>query len=544
MEAWHGLEDIVVLLLGALVLGTVAEMLRQHAIVGYLLAGVLIGPNGFELVHSGETVDLIAELGVALLLFTIGLEFSVERLRQMGRIALVGGLLQIVVTTLVFMALGMMLGWGGTASAAIGLTIAMSSTACVLRLLADRAEVDSTHGRAAIGVLLLQDAALVPALIVMSLLGGGQSTGQIAITLAITLGGGTALLVGFYLVFTHLVPRAMNLPTWARNRELPILLAVTVALGAAWAAHRVHLSPAMGAFLAGLLLGNSPFAVQIRADVAPLRTVLVTLFFASIGMLGDPAWALDNWYLVLGLVAAIVVGKALVVAVVMRALGVALGVAVAAGLALAQAGEFSFVLAGLAAQGNVIDDQLFRLIVAATILTLLLTPYLVRFAPRLANWIERRRGRPAPVAKGEGEGLSGHIIIVGFGPAGQRVAEALMARHRQRVVVVDTNPRNARIAERYGLHRHIGNATRREVLEHADLASAAGMVITLPDVNASRQVIHQARHVHPTLPIMARARYHVFRWELQLAGAEIVVDEEDQLGRRLAAQALRLLGDK
>jgi len=544
MDQWHTLVEIVILLASAMVLGTVAERLKQHAIIGYLIAGMVIGPNVLGLVKSREHVEMIAELGVALLLFTIGLEFSFQRMRRLGARTLGAGALQVAGTTLLFFLFSMALGVDRLGALALGLIATMSSTAVVIRLLVDRAALDSLHGRNAIGVLLVQDVFVVPALVVMSALSAGGGVVAMGKSIGMSLLYGTGMVVVFYIVLVYVMPRVLNMRQMSRNRELPVLLAVVMALAATLAAHELGLSPALGAFVAGMILGESPFAVQIRSDVSSLKTLLVTLFFASIGMLGNPMWAGANWYLVLAAAVAILLGKAAIIFMVFRVMRATRGVSLATGLCLAQVGEFSFVLAELARSGGLIEEELFRLVVASTIVTLIATPYLVTFAPKAAIWAEQRRRGKRPTANaeepGESHGPASPIVIIGFGPAGQRVALALMNTARERIVVVDANPRNTKNAQGMGLRAQIGNATQLDVLEHAGVGHAAGVVVTLPDVDSCRQIVELSRQLNPSVTVVARARYHVFRWELELAGAH-VVDEEDQLGLRLAAETRKAM---
>ena len=551
---WYLLTDILVLLAAALLLGTVAEMLKQSAIVGYLIAGAIVGPGvlGWVGDDDGSGVAVIAELGVALLLFTIGLEFSFRRLRRLGLLGLGGGSLQVVVTTLIVWPIARYFGLGGTAALAVAMMVSLSSTACVLRLLQDSAATETPHGRVATGFLLLQDVAVLPVTLLMTALAVGGSPGEVALQLGKTLLFAVALVAAFLLIFNVIAPRLLNLKQWARNREFPILLAIVMALGSAAAAHEVSISPAIGAFLAGVLLAESPFSVQVRADVASLRTALVTLFFASIGMLADPTWALQNVGPVLGLTAVVLIGKAAVVLGVLslpiRGLHQPAGVAAAAGLCVAQVGEFSFVLAKIA-QGTLIDEDVFRLIVSVTIATLLVTPYLVKFAPQVAIKLNRQfppandESRPPDVsADADAVPSGGRLLLVGFGPAGQQVAGDLSRHYRGRADVIDLNPRVSRLAPEYGFVGHVGDATQGEVLQHARLAEAAVLVVTLPVPEAARQVIGVARSLNPSITIVARSRYHVTRWELMLAGAEVVVDEEEHVGHRLAAEARRAVG--
>ncbi|MCP4250101.1 MAG: sodium:proton exchanger [bacterium] len=548
MDLWTALLDVLILLLAALVLGALCERLKQSAILGYLLAGTLLGPNALNWMPNHEAVATIAELGVALLLFTIGLEFSWRRLRMIGAIGLGGGAVQVLVTTVVSAGACVMLGLAGRPALAVGAMIALSSTACVLRLLVSRAEIDGVYGRHALGILLLQDIAVVPLVLMVTVLGREGSVAQIGWETGRAIGAAVILVAALHLLFKYVVPMLLNAEEAARNRELPILLAIVTFVGAAWAAHRFGLSPALGAFIAGMLLAESPFATPIRSDVASLRTLFVTLFFSSIGMVADPAWALNHWAMVAVAVGAIVLGKAGVVCGVACLFRSSLGHAVATGICLAQVGEFSFVLAEVARQGGLIDSELFKLIISATIATLFLTPYLVAVAPRLATAAGKLSGRgcqaPRPLGESSAEpdtGMSGHIVIVGFGPAGQRIAETLMERRKWRLVVVELNPKSADVARTYGLVTYIGDASRPEVLEHLRLAAAQAVLVTVPDPTAARHIVEQVRSLSPGTPIIARARYHRHRSELIRAGAQAIVDEEQQVGLRLAAALQKTL---
>ena len=560
LGVWVVLWDILILLAMALVLGTIAQQLGQSVMLGYLIAGTLVGPNVLGWISTQQELFHIAELGVALLLFAIGLEFSPRRLLSLGSIVLKTGPFQVVVTTAFGFAAAMVCGLDGREAIVVGMMVAVSSTACVLRLLTDRTEIDSEHGRTALGILLIQDAAVIPMMLLVSVMVTGGTWGSIIgkLTLALLL---AAVLIGlFYVLFNIVAPRLLSLSTWRKNRDLPILLAVIMATGSAWATHALGLSPALGAFAAGVLLAVSPFATQIRADTRPLTILMVTLFFAAIGMFGDPGWLMGHWAIVAGIVLAIVIGKPLIIVLLARAFGQPWRYAIAAALCLAQVGEFSFVLATIA-QRNIdgvalLSPTTFRAMVSATIVTLLVTPYFVSAAPwagarfegMLLRW--RRKQEPAPASlethttKGDPEqvdepsdtGSSNLILIVGFGPAGQRVAESLMESNQKQMVAIDLNTKNIEAARRYGLTAYIGDATQQDILEHAGIYRACAVVITVPDHAAVRHLIHLVRDLAPDAFIVARCRYHILHWELLDAGAHEVVDEEDQLGRRLAAQ--------
>jgi CPA2 family monovalent cation:H+ antiporter-2 len=313
-----------------------------------------------------------------------------------------------------------------------------------------------------------------------------------------------------------------------------------VALGAAWLSHALGVSPSLGAFIAGVVLGDSPVSLQVRADVGALRTLFATLFFGSVGLLGDPTWMLHNAPAVLLAVIAVVAGKALVVWPLARLLGYGHRHALAAGLCLAQVGEFSFVLAGIARGDGgpdaLLGPDLFALLVSVTIGSLMLTPLLVRAAPEAGRRIEGWLRRTRPEREQRAEPRSRHVVVVGFGPAGRAVAE-MAAKAGRGVVVIDLSPQLVADARARGHHAWLGDASSGEVLEHAHVESARAVVVTLPDHRAALQVIQGVRARAASVQLIARARYHLYAGELSRAGATAVIDEEHEVGRRLAEAA-------
>lgn len=554
VELWDLLARLLLLLGLCAVLGTVAERLRQSAMVGYLIAGAIVGPGGFGWVRQEQTVQMLAELGVALLLFTVGLEFSVHKLFSLGKVAIVGGTAQVLLTTLLSAAVARAAGLSWSPALCVGLIVAMSSTACILRLLNDRMSIDGPWGRSAVGVLLLQDAAVLPAtLLVASLATGGGMLG-VLFGLGKTVLVGGVMVAGFYLLFNVIVPRVLHLQRFTPNRELPALLTAIAAMASAFIAHELGISPAIGAFVAGVLLAESAYSVQIRADILPLKTIMLTLFFGAIGMLCDLQWAWAHLGSVVGLAAVVLIGKSLLIAVLLRLLGVSLPVAVASGICLAEIGEFGFVLAQLA-HGPLLDDHLFKLLVTATVLTLLVSPQLVTLAAGVSRWLP---SSTAPTAMLPYETVASRvpsgdtvseptaerpILIVGFGPAGQGVAEGLMGTCPQRIRVIDMSQRSEARARDYGLKFYVGDAQRQEVLEHAGAVQAEVIVVTLPDPSVARQIVQICRHLGPGARIYARSRYHVSTPDLYAAGADVVVDEEFEMGQRLATHVVSGLSE-
>jgi CPA2 family monovalent cation:H+ antiporter-2 len=569
LGVWPVLWDLLVLLTMAMLLGNLAARLGQSVIVGYLLAGTAVGPNALGWVSSHAEILNVAEVGVALLMFSIGLEFSAERLLALRTSALKIGPFQVLLTTALAYLGGLAMGVEGREALIIGMMVTMSSTACVLRLLTDRDEVETQHGRSALGILLFQDAAVVPMILLTSVMATGGAADEVLAKLLLALLAAALLLGAFYLLFNVVAPRLFLLPTYRRNRDLPILLAVVMATGSAWATHALGLSPALGAFAAGILLATSPFAVQIRADTRPLMTVMVTVFFAAIGLFGDPAWLVNHWSTVTAVVLTIIIGKPLVIAVLSRIFGQPWRSGIATALCLAQVGEFSFVLATIAqsdfAGPALISPLTFRTMISATIVTLLLTPYFVAAAPRVGNFFERglaasQRALPwrnhaaeqpsqydAMAATDQGMSAAGpigadSILIIGFGPVGQYLAASLQASTQRKLIAIELSPKRLRAAKRHGVDGQLGDATQRDVLHHAGVNRAKVVVITLRDHGTTRDLIHLIRDISPETLIVARCRYHAHVLELLYAGAHKVVDEDTEVSEQLAAKVCEFVG--
>lgn len=540
---WDLLLDLLVTLSSALFLGILFEKLRQSAVVGYLIAGVIVGPSAAAWVRNADQVGKLAELGVALLLFTIGLEFSWRRLVRLGPVAFVGGGLQIALVLLAVMGIAMALGVPLQGAFALGAVASLASTAVVLRLLKDHNDLDSGHGKSAIGILLAQDIAVVPLVMTITLMGGissakgGGGVGQ-------TLMNAVLLVAALVLLVSLVLPRLLDAKTVAKNRELPILIAIATCFSATWGAHAAGLSAALGAFLAGMLLADTPFADQIRSDVNPLKTLFLTLFFASIGMVLDVTFVVQNAGLVMGTLVGIMLLKAALTAAACKPFVPSIVSCTAVGILLAQIGEFSFVLADLAHESKLITSFHFQLVIAVSVLSLILTPYLVVNAAPWARWLAIRIIPTRALAQSErvpSEALAGHVILVGFGEAGQRAAEFLGEQHLT-VLVMEVNPRLVTLAKQRGYRGMVADATQSSNLLHAHLLGAACLVIATPEPITGGMIAGVAKSVAPEVPVVIRARYHIMAEELNIKGADLVVDEETVVGEQLGAKALICAG--
>jgi CPA2 family monovalent cation:H+ antiporter-2 len=541
MDLWFFLMELVMLLGGAFLLGALAQRMRQSPIVGYLLTGTIIGP----LVFNSTAINQAAEVGVSLLLFSIGLEFSFRQMRKMGRIALGGGSAQIIATIIVVSLLTV--AYTSVSRAfTIGAIIALSSTTVVLRMLVDRSEIDSVHGRTCLGILLLQDIAIVPLVLMVSLLSPVAPETNVAMHMLKIIAAVMGLAIIFYILLYRVIPFLLSKKVLFENRELTVLLAISVGLGAAWAAHAVHISPAMGAFVAGLLLGESPFATQIRADIGSLRIIMVTLFFASVGMLVKPFWFLTHLHWVLLGAIVVFVLKTLIIYGIARLFGLNNRQALATGITLSQIGEFSFVLANAAREGRVLESGTIDLIISMVIVLMLITPYLVTsavpMADRIVSFFSRRAYRAEAYEESSVAESTNRVIVIGAGPAGLQVVNALMEL-RLKPIVIEMNPRGREYEKQLGIEVHLGDASHEDVLKHAGLPDVCMAVLTIPDPGMAIRVVQMMRRLRPDLSILARCRYHRHLSDLEKAGADVVVDEEITIGEMLTQKIKDGLGE-
>jgi len=534
MHLWTLLGDIIVLLAACLLLGGLFSRFGQSPLIGYLLAGMALGgPGSLHVVGSEHEIEAIAELGVALLLFSLGLEFSTDRLKKLGARPLVGGVAQVVLTLAIGAGAAFVVGLKSTESIAFGAMISLSSTAVVLRMLVERAELEMPHGRNSLAVLLTQDMAVVPLALLMTLLAGGGSASAVAWDIGRLLAMAGAFVVGLLILNRLAVPMLGMLPLH-RNRELTVIFAVVTGLGAAWAARAAGLSPALGAFVAGMLLGSSVFATQVRADVSSLRVVLLTLFFGAAGMVADPLWILENWYLVAAVAVLLTIGKLAVTWAIFQALGHTARVAAATGLCLAQIGEFAFVLGSIGVASGVVTTETYALVVSVTIVSFVVSAALVPAAPRFGDRIATLLGAHTALAGTNiPSEVAPDVVIIGFGPAGQIAARPFIDRDC-RVSVIDLNRDGVRRARQLGFHGTIGDATQDEVLEHAQVVQSKVVVITVPHHHSAMTILEQVRQQSPQTHVVVRSRYQIHTNDFVVAGAHAVVGDEEQVGESLA----------
>jgi len=536
----HGslpLAELVVLLALAAAGAALFERLRLPSIAGFLVAGAVVGPGGLGLVSDPGAVRTVAEAGVVFLLFEIGLELPVERLRRLLRRGLLAGALQVGVTLAATAGVAVALGMAGRTALVLGALVAMSSTALVVRLLSERSELDAPHGQLAVAILLFQDLCIVPFLLAVPVLAseGPLGAGPILGALArAALAGGA-----FYAVTRFALPRVLSAAAGLRSREVFSLVAVLVVVGAALGAEGLGLGLAVGAFLAGLAASASPWGHQLFAEVLPLRGVLLGVFFTAVGMLLDARLAWQHAGLVLALVGAATLLKAAVVAGTLLVLRFGRRVSVLAALALAQTGEFSFVLAAAATTAGLLDRELSQAFVAASVLSLVASPFVLRAGPALLD----RRTRRAPAAESPAaDGISGHVLVIGYGLAGRNLARVLQVI-RIPWLAVDANPASSAEARARDETRVVyGDATRPALLERLGVRSARAVVVAITDPLATRRIVSLVRRLNPGAPLIARTRYVQDVDSLQVLGASTVVAEELEAAIDLLTHVLREFG--
>jgi CPA2 family monovalent cation:H+ antiporter-2 len=534
-----------VILAVAVVVVAVLRRVGVPSIAGLILVGAIVGPNALGLIRDVREVELLAEIGVVLLLFGIGIDLSLDKLRALWRPVLVGGTLQVLLTIGVVLGVGRTLGFPNASSVFLGFVLAVSSTAIVLRALRARGDIDAPHGRLTLGILVFQDFCVVPMMLAVPLLAGaGGSLWAPLVRLLEAL----ALLVVVFSAARLLAPRLLEAVARTRQRELFVLVVALICLGIAWGLSTAGISLALGAFVAGLVVADSGYRHQALSELIPFRELLTSLFFVSVGMLLDPRALAVNALPVALLLGAIVAGKFLLIAFAALLMRLPLRVSILTGASLAQVGEFSFILMRAADGTSLVPPTLADPLPIAVILSMLLTPLLLLAGPWLATGAGRLGAfsrlldvRLAEECPDDGETLIGHVIIAGYGITGQELARAL----RETGVAyrfVDLNADNVRLASSRGEPAYFGDVTRPEVLESLGIDRARELVLCINDPNATEAAVRAARAVVPDLPILVRTRYVADIESLRGAGASAVVTAETEAAAKLTAVVLERHG--
>ncbi|MFC0168004.1 cation:proton antiporter [Pseudoduganella danionis] len=544
--------EITLLLLGSAVLGVVAfRMLQLPPMLGYLAVGILIGPHALGLAEESEVTHALAEFGVVFLMFSIGLEFSLPKLMAMRSIVFGLGMAQVGLTIIATMVFGwtistqlppeIHLGW--QTAFALGGALAMSSTAIVSKMLTERLELESEHGRRIIGILLFQDLAVVPLLILIPSL--GQRPDALAETLAWASLKAVIVLALLLFVGQKIVRTWFTIVVKRRSQELFMLNLLLITLGAAWITEKAGLSLALGAFVAGMLISETEYKHQVEEDIKPFRDVLLGLFFITIGMLLNVQMVLQHWWLVLVLLCGPVLLKFALIAGLAKLFGSSDGVSMRIGLGLAQAGEFGFVLLNLAGGSKLIDPFIIQVVLASMVLSMLLAPFIIAKSDQIVLKFSNNEWMMQSLAltkiASRTMSTNKHVIVCGFGRSGQSLA-TLLAEENIDYHALDLDPERVQEAQTAGRHVSYGDAARRESLVAAGIYRASAVVITYASTPSALKVLHLVHELAPTLPVIVRSHDDTDLDRLKQAGAAEVVPELMEGSLMLASHALVMLG--
>ena len=544
-ESLHFLNEIVALFVVSVIIAYICYRVHLVPIAGFLLAGVVIGPSGLGLVQNQHFVDMLAEIGVILLLFTIGLEFSLDKLSRIGRVVFIGGGIQVAASIALTVGVLLIIDVSWNAGIYTGCLVALSSTAIVLGLLAERDETETPTGRLSLALLIFQDLAIVVMVLLVPMLAGeGGTTGNLIWVL-----GKALLLIAAVLVLARrLVPWMLEHIVFTRRRELFLLTVVTICFGTAALSAYAGISLALGAFLAGLVVSESRYRDQALSEILPLRMVFSAIFFVSVGMLLDLGFLVENPLLVLVAAAAVVIVKMFTTMGSILVLGYPVRIAATAGLALAQIGEFSFVLersgrtVGLSPAD--LGEPGSQVFMAVTVLLMILTPFQIQFAPRIGAIFSRMslslsrtvETNEEPVSD-DTTPLEDHVIIVGYGSAGRRLVQVLQDRSIP-FVVIEMNPTAVKEMQRKRIPAVFGDAWRPGILAAAGIRTAKLFVLIMHAPVIAPRMISEARYMNPTLQIIVRTRYLSNIENLNSVGADIIVPEEMETTVRIFSHVL------
>lgn len=541
------IDELAIISALAVLVTVVLSRLKLPTVAGLLAAGALLGPYGLRLTRSVHAIEVLAEVGVVLLLFSIGLEFSLARLKDIFKQVALGGVLQVAGTATAVAVLCVALGQPLGRSVFFGMATALSSTAIVLRALAERRELDAPHGKFIVGTLIFQDLCVVPMVLLVPYLSRSGSVVIIARDVTVAMLKATLVVIASIAVARVIVPRAMKWIDESRSREVFLLAILGLCIGTAWLTSLAGLSLALGSFLAGIIVADTEYGHRAMGDILPLRDAFVSIFFVSLGMLFDARVLLSEPLLVFVLLLGFLVGKGAIATAAAMVMRFPSRAAWLAGVGLAQFGEFGFVLTRLAKDHHVVNDDTVAPLLAAGILSMFSTPLMVRAAPhirageRLLAPLERLlKIKSIDEADQDVERLEGHVVIVGFGLAGRHAAKTLRDCAID-FLVLELNADNVRRGKELGLPVYYGDATSEEALRHAHVDKASLVVLLMNDPPAAMRVVDTVRRCNPDIPIVMRTKYLFERDRLYQLGARDVVAEEVEGAVEVISRMLRRL---
>ena len=539
------LADLIIILGLSVIVILAFLRLKVPAVVGFILTGVLAGPQALGIIEGRGEVEALSELGVVLLLFSIGIEFSVKDLLESRRSVLLGGSIQVVLTAAAVCVICSLLGMGLPECFFLGILAAMSSTAIVLKMLDEKAEIASPHGKNTLSILIFQDLLIVVLMPLIPLIASTRT--GVPASVPMLVGKALGLMVFLYASYRWIVPQLLYQIARTRSRDLFLISIILVCLGVAWLTSQLGLSLALGAFLAGLIISESEYSQEALGRILPFRDIFMSLFFISIGMLLDLGFIIENLWLILGLTAAVILLKVFTGSISTLLIGFPFRTTVLVGLALAQIGEFSFILSKTGLEFGIINAGSYQIILAISLLTMAATPFIINMSPGLAD-IAVRLPLPHRVLSGlrplgiippheSPVRMKDHLIIIGYGVNGRNVSNAASMSGIP-YLVIEMNPDTVRTERRKGKPIYYGDATQEAILNHVAVRSAHVVVVTIPDASSARRVTELVRKLNPAVHIIARTRFVKEVEPLYALGADQVIPEEYETSIEIFSRAL------
>lgn len=524
------------------------KRMKLPPILGFIATGILIGPAGLGWIHDKSEIDILAELGVALLLFTVGLEFSLDDLLKIKKQALFGGTLQVFLTVLAGFFVGLALNWPVYRSLYFGCIVSLSSTAVVLTALQNQKRSDSIPGRVSTAVLILQDLMLIPIILLLKIFAQPDMINRSGTLITSSVFNLLLLIFLVFFVRGYIISYFLRYVSSLRSREVFVITIVFIALGMAWLTNYMELSFPLGAFLGGLMIGSTPYRHQAMSDISPFKHAFNSLFFVSIGMLVQPEYLHGSWTMIILLVIAIPLLKTVITSFIMFILSLPLKTAVTIGLFLGQIGEFSFLLAYMGVSQGIIQTEFYQLMIAVAVTGMMLTPMMIYSSATIVNILDHipflkkiAHKSLSPQDFPKIQKMKNHVIICGFGPFAE-VLGVILKEHNIPYLVLDLNPDTVEKLNKVSQNAIFGDGTSEEVLFESNIEAARLLAITVPDYLNSRTIIHLAKKLNPKIRIITRSRFRNRIQDIYDSGADVVICEEQEAGIEMGRYALAHLG--
>lgn len=522
MDEFKIIEDIIIILLISIPIIFIFNKMNVPSIVGFLIAGMIIGPYGFQFITDSSQIKVMAEIGIMLLLFTIGLEVSFTRLLQIKKFLLVAGGFQLLGTITVASIIIMIFGMSLKESVFLGILVSLSSTAIVLKILTDKGELQAPHGRIALGILIFQDLSIVPLSLLIFLLGATEDLSALNILFEISITFGlTALII---IIAKYLLPYIVHQIAKLRIREVFTVGIILLLLGTSFLTHKLGLSFAIGAFIAGVILAESDYSHQIISEIQPFRSVFNSIFFVSIGLLLNLNFVTQNYFTIASVVVSILFIKALIIIIIVLLLKYPFRIAIIIGFGLAQIGEFSFILAEAGYGFNLISEKHFNVFLTVTIFTMILTPFIFNLIPAIAAKTSLL-SKPTEKERLSKNEFTNHVIIVGFGLNGRNLARVLKETGIK-YIIIEMNPDTVKKEKAAGENIIFGDVAKPEILNKARIKNASIIVFAISDPHATKLGLNTSKNINPNIYSLVRTRYVNEIEELKRLGADLIIPEE------------------